>query len=586
VLGFPHIAGSTMSSDDDFRVRPGRIRSTPQPRARSFLQQALRAAQKAGGHRPPGGSRRSTWGRGRSASLCASRALLSRSRGAVIKARVVRQRGNPGGLRAHLAYLQRDGVTRDGQPGELFDAARDGVDAGAFSERCEGDRHHFRFIVSPDDAGELADLRDFTRDLMANAERDLGTKLDWVAVDHWNTEHPHVHVLVRGKTDQGDDLVISRDYISSGMRDRAAALVTQELGPRTEREVRRDLTRQVEAERWTQLDRALARDAAGRDGVVDLRRERGATPDPLRDEKLGRLRKLARLGLAEDLGGGRFTLADDAEAKLRALGERGDIIKRLHRAMARDGREADASAFVLEGETAGPVIGRLVARGLDDELKGSAYAVVEGVDGRTHHLRFADLDAAGDGRIGSVVELRRYEDARGRERVALAVRSDLTVEAQVTASGATWLDRQALAREPAALGSGGFGGEVRDAMVRRAEHLTAEGLARRQGQRIVFASDLLDTLRRRELGEAAGRLAAETGLAHRPTAAGEHVGGVYRQRLQLASGRFAMLDDGLGFQLVPWSPSLEKRLGQQVAGVALPGGGVDWSFGRKRGLSL
>ena len=68
--------------------------------------------------------------------------------------------------------------------------------------------------------------------------------------------------------------------------------------------------------------------------------------------------------------------------------------------------------------------------------------------------------------------------------------------------------------------------------------------------------------------------------------AGEHVGGVYRQRLRLASGRFAMLDDGLGFQLVPWSPSLEKRLGQQVGGVALPGGGVEWSFGRQRGLSL
>lgn len=575
-----------MTDNDDLRIRPGRIRSTPQPRAKSFLRQALKAAQKAGGHRPTGGSRRATWGRGRSASLGASRALLARSRAAVIKARVVRQAGRPGGLTAHVAYLQRDGVTRDGAPGQLFDAGQDGVDGAAFAGRCEGDRHHFRFIVSPDDAGELADLRGFTRDLMAQASQDLGTKLDWVAVDHWNTEHPHVHLLVRGRTDQGDDLVISRDYISSGMRDRAAALVTQELGPRTDREIRRELARQVDAERWTKLDRALAREAAGREGVVDLRRVPESVPDPLHDEKIGRMRKLARLGLAEDIGGGRFVLAEDAEPKLRALGERGDVIKRLHRAMTRTGLEADASAFVLEGERAGPVLGRLAGRGLDDELKETAYAVVEGVDGHTHHVKLPDLDAASDGRIGSVVELRRYEDARGRERVALAVRSDLAIEAQVTASGATWLDRQAIAGEPAALGSGGFGAEVRDALDRRAEHLAGNGLARRQGQRVEFARDLLDTLRRRELDGVAARLSAETGLVHRPATTGDHVGGVYRQRLQLASGRFAMLDDGLGFQLVPWSPSLEKRLGQQVGGVAMSGGGVDWSFGRKRGLGL
>lgn len=574
-----------MTRDDDFRIRLGRIRSTPQPRAKSFLNQALRAAQKAGGLKRSGASQRSTFGRGRASGLNASRALVSRARRVTTPTRVVRHHGNAGALRAHLAYLQRDGVTRDGERGQLFDPTREGLDARGFAERCEGDRHHFRFIVSPEDGAELASLRDFTRDLLAQAGRDLGTELDWIAVEHWNTEHPHVHVLVRGKTDTGHDLVISRDYISRGLADRASALATEELGPRTDLEIRRDLARQVEAERWTRLDRALAREAVAQDRVVDLRRDRSGAPDEHRTEKLARLRKLERLGLAEGDGAGRFTLAVEAEARLRALGERGDIIARLHRATARGGREADASGFVLEGERAGPVLGRLVARGLDDELKGTAYVVIEGVDGRAHHVKLPDLNAAADGQVGSVVELRRYEDARGRERVALAVRSDLTIEAQVRATGATWLDRQAIAREPAALGSGGFGAEVRDALVARAEYLAGEGLARRQGQRVVFARDVLDTLRRRELGDVATRLAAETGLAHRPAAMGDHVGGTYRQRLQLASGRFAMLDDGLGFQLVPWSPSLEKRLGQQVGGVATPGG-VDWDFGRKRGLSL
>jgi hypothetical protein len=103
---------------------------------------------------------------------------------------------------------------------------------------------------------------------------------------------------------------------------------------------------------------------------------------------------------------------------------------------------------------------------------------------------------------------------------------------------------------------------------------------------VVFARNLLDTLRRRELDGVSSKLAAETGLAHRLSAEGEHVAGVYRQRVTLASGRFAMIDDGLGFQLVPWRPALEQQLGKQVSGVMSPGGAVDWSFGRKRGLGL
>ena len=92
------------------------------------------------------------------------------------------------------------------------------------------------------------------------------------------------------------------------------------------------------------------------------------------------------------------------------------------------------------------------------------------------------------------------------------------------------------------------------------------------------------TLRRRELDEAASKLSAQTGLAHRPCAEGEHVSGICRQRVTLASGRFVMIDDGLGFQLVTWRSALEQRLGQQVSGTLTPGGGIDWSFQRKRGL--
>src|SRR5260370_31487434 len=261
------------SRDDDFRIRPGRVRDGD---ARSLIGQVERAARRAaqggrgfGARRPGGGAR---FGRGRSAAL--ARSLGSSSRRVIVKARVVRHRGarfRAAPLARHIAYLEREGVTRDGADVRMFDANSDSADERAFAERCDDDRHHFRFIISPEDAGEMAELRTFTRELMADAERELGTRLDWVAVDPWNTDNPHVHVLIRGRGDDGKDLVISRAYISRGFRDRAAERVTLELGPRSEQEIRSALEKEVEAERWTSLDRAL-RDAVDEGaGVADLR---------------------------------------------------------------------------------------------------------------------------------------------------------------------------------------------------------------------------------------------------------------------------------------------------------------------------
>jgi hypothetical protein len=196
------------------------------------------------------------------------------------------------------------------------------------------------------------------------------------------------------------------------------------------------------------------------------------------------MRTLERLGLAEPAGSARWVLAADTEQRLRALGERGDIIKRLHMTLARDGASRTPSSWALEGESNGePVTSRLIARGLDDELRGTAFAVVDGIDGRVHHLRLPDIDAAGDGPIGGIVELRRFEDARGQQRIALAVRSDLNLEQQVAADGATWLDRRLVAREASDLSRAGFGAEVRAALDSRINTLTEQGLARRDGDK-------------------------------------------------------------------------------------------------------
>jgi hypothetical protein len=268
---------------------------------------------------------------------------------------------------------------------------------------------------------------------------------------------------------------------------------------------------------------------------------------------------------------------------------RGDIIKTMHRAFTEPRQERGIGDYVIEGgNPASPIIGRLVSKGLHDELTGEAYAVIDGTDGRAHHVRFRGTEAFEHAPpIGGIVEVRRFGGPDEKTpTLILAARSDLDLRAQVTAAGATWLDHRLLERENMSLSLGGFGAEVREAMAARADHLVEEGLARRQNQRVIFQRDLLATLRRRELDAAGGKLTAETGLPYAKAEAGDNVMGVYRRRLSLSSGRFAMIDDGLGFQLVPWAPSLDKYIGRHLSGVAKDDGGIAWNLDRKRGLEL
>jgi type IV secretory pathway VirD2 relaxase len=577
--------------DDDFRVRPGRIRSRGKGRPKSFVHQVLRAAKKDGGEGGGGRlvRRRSGFGRGRG-SFGPSR-LLGSQRRVIVKARIVRSASRGGRsvpVTAHVAYLKRDSVTRDGAHGRMFDAAGDDADDKAFAERCGGDRHHFRFIVSPEDSGDMADLRAFTRDLAARMEADLGTRLDWVAIDHWNTDNPHVHLLVRGVTQDGSDLVISRDYISRGLRSRAEDLVSLELGPKPEHEVRAAIERDVDADRWTGLDAEIRR-GMDENRRVDLRPLATGTDDhELRRVMIARMQHLERMGLAVPDGTARWTIREDAETVLRDLGLRGDIIKTMHRALAGRGEERATSDYVIETDPRSSVVGRLLATGLHDELSGEAYAVIDGVDGRVHHVRFKEVAALENASSpGGVVEVRHFGRANeATPTLMLASRSDFDLDRQVTAPGATWLDHRLVARDAGQFAHGGFGAEVRASLEARISHLVDQGLARRYGDRVVFARDLLSTLRQRELDATGTRLAGESGLSYRAAEAGEQVAGQYVRRLNLTSGRFVMLDDGLGFSLVPWSPTLERQLGRHVSGVARSDGGIDWSFGRRRGLGL
>ena len=580
--------------DDSLHLRPGRIRQRGKgsgKRAKGFIAQVLAAAQKSGHVGPRReGPPPTSFGRGRVATWRAERWLLSaHTRRVVVKARVVRHGPRTAPMRAHLAYLKREGVTKEGEKARMFDASQEVTDDGGFARRCEGDRHHFRFTVSPEDAGEMMDLRAYTRDVMAQMERDLGTRLDWVAVDHWNTDNPHIHVLLRGKTDRGETLLISRDYISRGMRARASELATLELGPRSEREIFGKLATEVTAERWTRLDQAIARVAES--GIADLRPDPAGKADPhLRRLMVGRLQNLERLGLARPLGAAQWKLAENAEATLRDLGLRGDIVKTMHRALAGQGVERAAEAYVIDDTPSSRLVGRLIGKGLDDELKGSTYVIIDGVDGQVHRVRLAslaDLDHAPV--LGGIVEMRAAEPAgegRKARRTEMRTLSDLPIDRQATARGATWLDRELVGRDKTPLAETGFGAEVREALSARTDHLAREGLARRQGRQVVFARELLSTLRDRDVSAAAGAIASKTGLEHRPVTEGAPVSGIYRRRVDLASGRYALIEDGKQFVLVPWRSIIERHVGREVSGMVRAGGIIDWTMGRGRGMGI
>jgi hypothetical protein len=328
----------------------------------------------------------------------------------------------------------------------------------------------------------------------------------------------------------------------------------------------------------------------------------------------------------------------------------------MHRALR--GQRRELVLFATQCE-APPIVGRIAATGYLDELNERAYVIVDGIDGRAHHVAIGQADLA-EFPVGGIVEARPTQpravdrniaasakdgiyqtaehraqlsartdtgnhpdeivDAHVRRLEALRragiverrtegvwripadlvaqghaydrqrtggvdaqLHSHLPVERQATALGATWLD-QTLVSGDAAIANVGFGTAVKDALGHRLDFLLEHGFVRCEGDRLKVPANLLTALRQRDLEGVGKSLATETGMAYRPLADGERTSGVYRRMVVTASGRFAMLDDGLAFSMVPWRAILEQRTGQQMS-ATLRGGQVTWSFGRQRGHS-
>lgn len=470
---------SGQGDNDDFEPRLGRQKGSGAAR-QSFVDRVLLVAGVAG--RSAGNAARFSSARarrfdgsriGRGASigrLLSSRDALAtmRTRRAVVKTSLIRLSGQGMGIaRAHLRYIQRDGVTREGNPGELYgrdqDPAEGPVDAREFIERCDGDRHQFRFIVSPEDGDRYDDLQSFVRRLMCQVEKDLDTRLDWVAVDHHNTGHPHSHIVLRGVDDSGKNLIIAREYIAHGLRARAVELLNRDLGPRLDHEIEERLRHDVTQERLTATDRRLLERMDERHCIAI------SSEQPFRALEAGRLQHLERIGLALRETSDVWKLDERFETTLVAMGERGDVIRLMQRAMTAariersDHRIHGAIDGPLHQPLEAPLLGRVIRRGLADEHRDRHFLVIDGVDGRSHYL---DI-----GKAGAVDPLPEKAIVKVTPRLAGLRDVDRTIIAVAAASDGAYSARLHRDRDPS------VGTAFAETHVRRLEAMRRAGVS-------------------------------------------------------------------------------------------------------------
>jgi type IV secretory pathway VirD2 relaxase len=243
--------------------------------------------------------------------------------------------------------VARESATQRGRAAEAgFNATEQNLNIATTLDNWQkaGDERLFKIIVSPEFADRL-NLEQHSRELMKRIERDLGTQLKWVAAVHHNTEHPHVHIAVRGADDKGMPLRLPREYIRRGMRERAEEIATEALGYRSPADAQEARRRETVQDRFTSLDRILQRSndgssshfavIANADGVTLSR-----SAQQLQTRLIARLMHLQKMGLAQLVAPYEWRVQADFEKVLRTLQQSWDRQKTLaaHGALISDKR--------------------------------------------------------------------------------------------------------------------------------------------------------------------------------------------------------------------------------------------------------
>lgn len=384
-----------MANNDErpFRLRPKRSRGNPNDDPRKYggaLGSLLRFAQMANRRRATAGKRFQAQARSRWDSR------TPRTYGQRVSVRVTYAKNkNPGQWKAHGTYIARDSATREGTSSRSgFDATRTNVNIAALLDAWQkaGDERIFKIIVSPE-FGERMNLKDQTRKLIKLMENDLGTPLQWVAATHFNTEHPHVHIALRGRDQAGASLRLPRDYIRSGIRQHAENLATETLGFRTERDAEEAQRREITQNRYTALDRIIQRsnDAQSFSFVITTDITSVTLPERERilQHNLGaRLAHLEKMGLARSIAPQQWTVQSDFETVLRTLQRSTDRQKMLaaHGTQLSDPR---LPVEITDVRKLKIVEGRVLLHA-EDEGSGRRYLLLEGIDAKVHLIYHTD----------------------------------------------------------------------------------------------------------------------------------------------------------------------------------------------------
>ena len=603
-----------------------------------------------------------------------ARPVSATSRRVVVK---VRYAANAGGkvaaLKAHVAYLSReaagraqaaavtaaeptpahdptqaiDYLSREGEVGaptyEFYDRASSTVDAKAVTQGWAGDPRHFRMIVSAEDGEALGDLKPFIREVMAGLETKLGTRLEWLAVNHHDTDNPHTHVLIRGRRPDGQELFIPSRLISSGIREHAQEIVTRVLGPRLAPEIEQSRFNDISLKAPTPLDREL------------LQAAKAGPFYPARADLAARLERLESWDFAGRATDG-WRLAPGLVQSLRTMADHDDIARAI--APKIQGR---LPQLLLGADHTAPVMGELLHYGPTDDFGDRFVAVIETGAGELRYAKFErpqDLAVLADIQPGSMVtfepneptlrpsdiavarvadqtggvysiaahaslepyadrgvmeaNIRRLENMRRlglveglgngafhvgdhvtaalafeeklvrRAPFSVQVASYWSLGEQIEAIGPTHLDHVLAGEDSGPTGESKVAREFEQALQQRRLFLIEQGWmeAHEPGP----SRQMLQRMAQFELTTQATALREELGIPVL-TYDAHRVSGIYARRIDMAQGRMALIVGERQANLVPWRPPLERFAGREVVGV-LRQQSMSWSLQRGMGLGL
>lgn len=459
--------------------------------------------------------------------------------------------GGGGGLRAHGRYLERDGAGRERERGQFFD--RDDNELERVQERLEiwerDDPRHFRIVLAPESGarmiGDDGHLRDYTRDVMSGMERDLGQRLEWLGVEHANTDNPHVHVIVRGVREDGLDLKIPREYMAHGLRECAREVATERLGPRGLEDERLRLERETLSRGLNRLDHALERDM-GEDRRVRLQDLGRDNAPGFGDALRARAMELESRGLAREVRRNVFEFVPGWKERLEAAKSL-DVARELR------------SARLYEPRM-GRVEGQVVELGPRGEKPDRALLILETPDhGRV--LVNTSREAIQDLQRGSLAALEPNGKRADIERLSFHSPAE-----QLTARADTELDREL---DRMARGESRLLPEldnVERCLVERAAMHVERGLGEVDGNgNFAFkpgAREYLHALERTETGRA---IAAERGREFRETPRAMDENWRVHSEREMFSGKAAILERSLDVAVAPLNKGQSLQIGQDVS---------------------